>query len=901
MTNKNISKERNIPKFFDFKTEEEKIYNLWQKEKLFEGVVDKTKEPFCVVIPPPNVTGILHMGHVLDNTAQDITVRWHRMRGFATVWIPGTDHAGIATQNVVERELKKEGLTKHDLGREKFIEKIWGWKQEKGEIIINQLKRLGVSCDWSRLRFTMDEGLYKAVRKAFVIYYNKGLIYRGKKMINWCPRCKTALANDEVEHYERKGNLWYLKYPIADDNGNQTKEYITIATTRPETMLGDMAIAVNPKDERYTFLHGKKVIVPIVNRLIPILKDDFVDKEFGTGLVKVTPAHDPNDYEMGLKHNLEILKVIGEDGKMTKAAGEEFKGKTREEARKLVIEKMESLNLLKETKDYKHSVGECYRCHTLIEPYVSLQWFLDMKDLTKEVIKVIEDGKIQIIPDTEKNDLYTWLNNIKDWCISRQIWWGHRIPVFYCKDCGEIMCEEKDPTECTKCKSKNITQDEDVLDTWFSSQLWPFSTLGWPDNTQDLNFWFPTSFLLCGRDIIFFWATRMMTASLSLMKDIPFKTLVLHGLVRDSQGRKMSKSLGNSEDPIKLFDEYGADAIRASMLPRYPLGRQDCKIGQRNYEEGRSLITKLWNATKLVLMNLNKDKFSYNSKEIKFKEPEDRWIASRLKETILEHDKALSESNFARAFNIINSFFWLDYCDWYLEIIKQRLKNSDNKDTLAIVFYIKKNILKLFHPYIPFITESLWQNLIELGICDKATTGNKEQFLATASWPKADALEDDKEALDIINIIKGTTTSLKNFKQTLNLPLNLELNIALKILDKNLEKYYCDIEDKVRALVNIFNVSLIKDDKVNSNYIPLAFNGGICYVEKPSTLSIEDVKPKLSLKIEKLRKTLNDLEAKLSNKNFVKNAPSELVHKEQKNLLEIKESIEKLETVFKAL
>ena len=897
-----MNAEHNLPKFFDFKNEEDKIYKLWEGNQVFKGVIDKTKEPFCVVIPPPNVTGILHMGHVLDNTAQDIMVRWHRMRGFATLWVPGTDHAGIATQNVVERELKKQGLTKYDLGREKFVEKVWEWKNEKGGKIINQLKRLGASCDWSRLRFTMDEGLSKAVRKAFVSYYKKGLIYKGEKMINWCPRCKTALANDEVEHQERKGNLWHLKYPIADENGNPTNEYIVVATTRPETMLGDMAVAVNPKDERYFNLHGKKVLLPIKNRLIPIICDDFVDKEFGTGLVKVTPAHDPNDYEMGLKHGLEVEKVIGEDGKMTSCAGE-FEGMTREEARDAVVKKMQELGLVEKIEDYKHSVGECYRCHTIIEPYVSLQWFLDMQDLAKEVKKTVVDGRIEVTPESEKNDFYTWLDNIRDWCISRQLWWGHRIPVFYCKDCGEVMCEEEDPTECPKCHSKNIEQDEDVLDTWFSSQLWPFSTLGWPENTQDLKFWFPTSWLICGRDIIFFWGARMMTASLSIMKEVPFKKLVLHGLVRDSQGRKMSKSLGNSVDPIELFDKYGADAVRASVLPRYPLGRQDCKIGERNYEEGQSLITKLWNATKLVLMSLEGEKFSYNSKEIKLKEAEDRWIISRLREVIVEHDKYLAESNFARAFSIVYQFFFSDYCDWYLEIIKQRLRGDSEtrKHVLEVVFFVKKNILKLFHPYIPFITESLWQNLKELGVIDKAQDEKEDKFIATSKWPEVSEFESDQEATSIITIVQGAVGALRNFKQTLNLPLKLELNLSLKVLDKNLEKYFYDFKDKISALINVSNITLLKEDALNASFIPLAFDGGICYVEKPQELDIQDVKAKLTSKIEKLNKQKLGLEAKLGNESFVKNAPEDLVANEQKNLAELKESVEKLESIIKVL
>lgn len=897
-----MSIEHNLPKFFDFKNEEDKIYKLWEENQVFKGVIDKTKEPFCVVIPPPNVTGILHMGHVLDNTAQDIMVRWHRMRGFAALWVPGTDHAGIATQNIVERELKKEGLTKYDLGREKFLEKVWEWKAEKGGKIINQLKRLGASCDWSRLRFTMDEGLTKAVRKAFVTYYKKGLIYRGEKMINWCPRCKTALANDEVEHQERKGNLWHLKYPIADSKGNPTDEYIVVATTRPETMLGDMAVAVNPKDERYFNLHGKKVLLPVKNRLIPIICDEFVDKEFGTGLVKVTPAHDPNDYEMGLKHGLEVEKVIGEDGKMTSCAGE-FEGMTREEARDAVVKKMQELGLVEKIEDYKHSVGECYKCHTIIEPYVSLQWFLDMQDLAKEVKKIVEDEKIKVTPESEKNDFYTWLDNIRDWCISRQLWWGHRIPVFYCEDCGEIMCEEEDVTECTKCKSHNIKQDPDVLDTWFSSQLWPFSTLGWPEETADLKFWFPTSWLICGRDIIFFWGARMMTASHSLMHEVPFKKLVLHGLVRDSQGRKMSKSLGNYVDPIEIFDKYGVDAVRASVLPRYPLGRQDCKIGERNYEEGQSLITKLWNATKLVLMSLSEDKFVYNSKELKLKEAEDRWIVSRLREIIIEHDKYLAESNFARAFSTVNQFFFSDYCDWYLEIIKQRLRGSEEtkKRVLEVVFFIEKNILKLFHPYIPFITESLWQNFKRLGVIDTAHAEKEDMFITTSKWPEVSEFEKDSAAESIISIVQGAVGALRNFKQTLNLPLKMEFNLTLKVLDKNLEKYFLDFKDKISALINVSKINFLKEDTLDASFIPLAFDGGICYVEKPSELDIEDVKAKLTSKIEKLNKQKLGLEAKLGNESFVKNAPEELVASEQKNLAELKESVEKLEAIIKVL
>lgn len=896
-----MTQENNIPKFFDYAVEESKIFDYWQKERVFDAIVDRTKEPFCVVIPPPNVTGILHMGHVLDNVPQDVMVRWHRMRGFSTLWIPGTDHAGIATQHVVEKELKKEGFSRYDVGREKFIEKVWEWKKIKGDTIINQLKRLGASCDWSRLRFTLDEGLCRAVRKAFVTYYNKGLVYRGKKMINWCPRCKTALANDEVEHQERKGHLWHLKYPIADELGNATDEYIVVATTRPETMLGDSAVAVNPKDERYFSLHGKKLVLPIKNKIIPIIEDDFVDKEFGTGLVKVTPAHDPNDYEMGLKHNLEINVVIGEDGKMTSLAGKEFEGKTREEARDAVIKKMESLGLVEKIEDYKHSVGECYRCHTIIEPYISLQWFLDMQELAKEAKKAVMDGRIEVTPESEKNDFYFWLDNIKDWCISRQLWWGHRIPVFYCQDCGEVMCLEEDPTACTKCGSKNIKQDEDVLDTWFSSQLWPFSTLGWPEKTQELDYWFPTNWLLCGRDIIFFWGARMMTASLSLMKDVPFRKLVLHGLVRDEQGRKLSKSLGNSPDVVDLFDKYGADSVRACLLPRYPMGRQDCKITEKNYEEGRSLLTKIWNATRLILMNFEETSFEYDSKKLKLDKIEDRWICSKLRKVIKEHDKFLSESNFSKSFAVVNSFFWNDYCDWFLEIIKPRLRGEkeERKYVLAVVLFVEKTILKLFHPYIPFVTEALWQDLKNIGIKDISL--KDETCLAKSSWPTEDLFLEDKTSEDAINIVMGAVRSVRDFRQSLNLSLKIKLDAELKIIDDKLNNNFFDIKNDVISLTNLNSLKIFKDVENASSFIPLPFEGGICYLRKFDNLDVVDVKEKLNSKITKINKSLDGLLSKLSNENFVKNAPKELVEENQKIVIELNESVEKLKIILASL
>ncbi|MCL4124066.1 UNVERIFIED_CONTAM: hypothetical protein GTU68_052429 [Idotea baltica] len=574
------------------------------------------------------------MGHVLDNVPQDIMVRWHRMNGYSAVWIPGTDHAGIATQNVVKRELDKNGVDYKSLGREKFIEKVWEWKEKSGDIIINQLKRLGCSCDYERERFTMDEGLSKAVNHAFVTYFKRDLIYKGNRMINWCTVCETALANDEVEHEAQTGNIWSLNYPLLDDSGNITGEHITVATTRPETMLGDTAVAVNPNDDRYKNLIGKLVELPLTKRQIPIISDDYVDSEFGTGMVKITPAHDVNDYEMGERHNLEKISVINSIGKI-ELENSPYDGLDRFEARKKIVADLEELGLLEKVEKHKNAVGKCYRCKSIVEPLISDQWFVKMKPLAEKAKKVVENGTLEIVPESEKNDYFSWLNSIQDWCISRQLWWGHRIPVFYCQDCNHVNCDYEAPTECESCKSTNLEQEEDVLDTWFSSQLWPFSTLGWPEKTEELDYWYPNSWLMSGRDILFFWDARMIMSGLELLGEIPFKKLALHGMVRDKHGVKLSKSLGNSPDPIKLFEEFGTDAVRSAIVSNYPMGRQDTKLGDKIFSDAQSLIIKLWNATRLLLTTLGEDKIDLNALDKTKLKFEDKWIRAKLNKCVI--------------------------------------------------------------------------------------------------------------------------------------------------------------------------------------------------------------------------------------------------------------------------
>lgn len=868
---------------------------MWENEKVFSGKVDKSKKPFCVVMPPPNVTGILHMGHVLDNVPQDVMTRWHRMRGFAALWIPGTDHAGIATQNVVVKELAKQGIDKKDLGREKFIERVWEWKQKYGDIIINQLKRIGCSCDWDRERFTMDEGFSRAVLEAFIAFYNRGLIYQGERMINWCTVCNTALSDEEVEHEDKGGNLWHIKYPILDAAGKPTGDSLVVATTRPETMLGDTGAAVHPEDARYTHLHGKTVLLPLVNRAIPIIADDFVDSKFGTGVVKLTPAHDPNDYQAGIKHGLELITVIELNGRMSPAAGAAYAGLSREEARKKVVSDLEAQGYLEKIEKHQHAVGVCYRCKSVVEPLISKQWFVKMKDLAERTKQTVVDGRTQVIPESEKHDFYNWMDTMHDWCISRQLWWGHRIPIYYCDSCTEAHAALKAPGTCSKCKHTSFHQDEDVLDTWFSSQLWPFGTLGWPEKTDELEFWFPNTWLMSGRDILMFWDIKMMISALELMGDVPFRTLALHGLVRDEHGRKLSKSLGNSPDPLELFDTHGTDAVRAAIALQYPMGRQDTRMGEQFYQRGQSLIIKLWNATRLLLMNLANQVVAPDVKKLSLSVIEDRWIVARLRQVIEQHDKFLNLSDFTHALGAVNSFFWDDYCDWYLEIIKPRLREegSSRASALETLVFVHLNVLKLLHPYCPFVTEELWQKLQSLGI-KLAGQSDHEKILAQAAWPEPTNLPQADRETQIMQVLMSVIRGVRDVRQNLVIPPKKELSISLLCTRMDLKELISEDLSIVKRLAFLTGVSFISAKQEGLKAVPFNFDGGVGYITVPEDIDMKEIATRLDQRLAKMTKTLQGMKQRLGNSDFIKNAPPELVEDTKAQTKELESSIAQL-------
>jgi valyl-tRNA synthetase len=885
-----------MPKQFSHKESEQRIYAMWEEKKVFEAEVDRSKKPFCVVIPPPNVTGILHMGHVLDNTPQDIMTRWHRMRGYSAVWIPGTDHAGIATQNVVKRQLEKEGVDMRDLGREEFLKRVWAWKEKSGNTIIQQLKRLGCSCDWRRERFTMDDGLVSAVLEAFVRLFKKGLIYRGKRMVNWCTVCGTALSDDEVEYANQGSHLWHFKYPLVDDAGNVTGESVVVATTRPETMLGDTAVAVHPDDERYTQIVGRRVLLPLKNRLIPIIADPFVDPKFGTGVVKLTPAHDPNDYAAGKTHNLEVDVVIGLDGKMTESAGDSYKGLDRYAARKKVVEALESGGFVEKIEKHSHAVSQCYRCKSVLEPMISDQWFVKMRPLAEKAKEVVANGTLPIVPDSEKHDYFHWMDTIQDWCISRQLWWGHRIPVYYCDDCDHIMSQVETPHACDACGSAALRQDEDVLDTWFSSQLWPFSTLGWPKETPELKYWYPNTWLMSGRDILFFWDARMIMSGLELMGEIPFRTLVLHGLVRDSQGRKLSKSLNNSPDPLDLFDQYGADAVRAAIAMNYPLGRQDTKLSDELFKNGQGLVIKLWNAARLLLSNLEEGGITFNSQTDVPEALEDRWIVSRLAATIEMHDMYLNKNDIVHAISTVTQFFWNDFCDWYLELIKPRLwAGGDSKNSaLKVSMQCERTLLKLLHPYIPFVTEELWQILRQNRVVDSASTSN-ESALAISQWPQSSELRKDNAAEAQIDLMISIVRGLRDVRHHLLLSPKAELSLLLDFIDQSKEGQFATLEGVAKRIGVVSEFSKGPAPSSLAGMVPFKFDGGIGYVTLPPDVDGKDLSIKLSSRIEKLQKALAGIHNNLKNEQFIKNAPQALVDETKGKARELEESISKLE------
>ncbi len=884
-----------LPKQYNPKKVEDKWYSYWMRGKLFTPRLTDHKPFYSMVIPPPNVTDILHLGHGLNNTLQDILIRWKRMQGYETEWLPGIDHAGIATQVVIEKNLAKEGKTRQQIGREAFLKLAWEWKDKNGESILNQLKKIGCSCDWERTRFTLDEGFSEAVLTVFIHLYKKGLIYRGKYIINWCPKCLTSLSDDETERKEEDGNLWYIKYKIKGKD-----DYLTVATTRPETMLGDTAVAVSPKDKRYKKLIGKFAILPILDRELPIIADDLVDPEFGTGAVKVTPAHDLNDFEMGNRHNLERIVVINPDGKMNENAGK-FAGMDRYKCRKALVAELKKKKLLEKTEPYKIPLSLCYRCDTTIEPYLSEQWFVKMKPLAEPAIRAVKDGTVKFHPEHWSKVYLNWMENIRDWCISRQLWWGHRIPVWYCLDCNEIIVEKTPPEQCPKCKSRNLKQDEDVLDTWFSSWLWPFSTFGWPEKTEDLKTFYPTKALFTGPDIIFLWVARMVMAGLEFMGEVPFYDVYIHGLVRDSNGIKMSKSLGNGIDPLEIIGKYGTDALRLSMILVTPEGQDPC-ISFNTFEIGRNFANKLWNAFRFIWMNLN----GYKPEIGKILLPEkgnlrweDRWILSRLNKTIDEVTRQMENYRFNSATKILYDFVWHDFCDWYIEMSKVifRLPEDDSGKTNSIntTLFLWDNILRLLHPFIPFVTEEIWQNLYSLSPDDF------ENSLMKAPWPKSDPSLWDPDIERSMDLVQEVVVSVRNIRSEMNIPPSKKLSAYFKAEKKDTQKLLEENREHILTLGRIENLEIgLKLKKPASSATAVAKDFEI-YIPVEGLIDVEQEKKRLEKEINRLKDLLVGVERKLANEDFLKKAPPAVVQKEKAKKQDYQKVIERLEKNLEGL
>ena len=881
---------KELSKTYDPKLVEDAWFKHWEDRGYFHSEPNKKKTSFCVMIPPPNVTGMLTMGHVLNNTMQDILVRKARMEGFETMWLPGTDHAGIATQARVEKHIREtEGKTRHDLGRDKFVERIWDWKDQYGGMIIRQLRKLGVSCDWERERFTLDDGLSKAVREVFVSLYEKDLIYKGKRIINWCPVSHTALSDEEVIYQEKNGHLWYFKYPVK----NEKDRYLVIATTRPETMLGDTAVAVNPKDERYADLIGKTIMLPLANREIPIVEDSYVDMEFGTGAVKITPAHDPNDYEIGLRHDLEFVNIMNEDATMNGTVPEKYIGMDRYECRKAVVKDLEELGLLDKIEDHVHKVGYSERAHVPIEPRLSEQWFVKMEPLAKPALEAVNSGKIKFNPERWVKTYNHWLENIRDWCISRQLWWGHRIPVFKCVDCGWENAEREDPATCPVCGSKNIKQDEDVLDTWFSSWLWPFSTLGWPEKNEDLAYYYPTDDLVTAPDIIFFWVARMIMAGYEFMGDIPFKNVYFTGLIRDMQGRKMSKSLGNSPDPLDVIAQYGADALRYGMMLIAPKGH-DILFDTSQIELGRNFMNKLWNASRFTLMNLDETtKIGVLPEEDDLETP-DKWILAQLKQTIESVDGHLGEYRFNDAAKDIYDFTWNNFCDWYIELIKPRLYGDDEKKkttALQTAIYVLRNIVKLLHPYAPFITEEIWQSVKR----------DDEKDIMVSDWPKADELSATKEAVKDMTLVMDVITAIRTIRSEMTVPPSKKADVLIgggtgatrKIL--NVQHNYIETLAKVGELTI---AETVEQPELSSS----AVVGDLeIYVSLAGLIDVDKEKERLEKDIASYEGRIKAAQGKLNNPNFVSRAPENVVAHERNKLAGYEETLALLKENYKKL
>lgn len=852
----------NIAKTYDPASFEDRLYNEWVEKGYFHAEIDPDKEPFTIVIPPPNVTGQLHMGHALDETLQDILIRYKRMQGYSALWVPGTDHAGIATQIKVEESLRvNEGLTRYDLGREKFLERVWDWKNHFGNRIINQLKKIGSSCDWDRERFTMDEGCSKAVREVFVNLYNKGLIYQGSRIINWCPHCITALSDAEVEHAEQAGHFWYIKYPIKDSD-----EYVVVATTRPETMFGDTAVAVNPEDERYKHLVGKTLLLPLTDREIPVIADEYVDKEFGTGCVKITPAHDPNDFEVGKRHNLENIKVLNDDATVNHYGGK-YEGMDRYEARKKMVEELDALGLLVKVEEHTHNVGQCYRCGTTVEPIISKQWFVKMKPLAEPAMEAVKNGEIKFVPERFSKTYMNWMENVYDWCISRQLWWGHRIPAFYCDGCGETFVSKEDMTVCPKCGGK-LRQDEDVLDTWFSSALWPFSTLGWPEKTPELDYFYPTSVLVTGYDIIFFWVSRMIFSGLEHTGKKPFEHVFIHGLVRDSQGRKMSKSLGNGIDPLEIIDKYGADALRFTLATGNAPGN-DMRFYTERVEASRNFANKIWNASRFTLMNL--DIAENKLPDEKDLQLEDKWIISKYNTVVKEVTENLDKFELGIAVSKLYDFIWDNFCDWYIELVKPRLFDKENptaETAQYVLTYVLSNTMKLLHPFMPFITEEIWQHLPHEG-----------ESIVISSYPVYDEnLYFEKEEKQM-EIIMSAITAVRNRRSEMNVPPSKKAKMIVVTQNADLFEKGIPFFEKLSSASEVC-VRNTKDG-IDSNAVNIVVEAAEIFLPLGELVDKDKEIERLTKEKKTLEAEIKRVESKLGNQGFVAKAPAKVVEEEK--------------------
>ncbi len=859
-----MSKE--LSKTYDPKEIEDRLYQKWEENGYFHAEVDRSKKPFTIVMPPPNITGQLHMGHALDNTLQDCLTRFKRMQGYSALWLPGTDHASIATEAEVVEKLREQGITKEELGREGFLEKVWEWKEEHGGRIVKQLRKMGSSADWERERFTMDEGCNEAVKEVFVNLYNKKLIYRGKRIINWCPVCRTSISDAEVEYEDQAGHFWHLRYPLSDGSG-----YIEMATTRPETMLGDTAVAVNPNDERYKDMVGKTVILPIVHREIPIVADDYVDMEFGTGVVKITPAHDPNDFEVGLRHNLPVINVLTEDAKIVDDYPE-FAGMDRYEAREAIVAALEKEGALVKIEDYSHNVGTCYRCHTTVEPRVSMQWFVAMEELAKPAIEAVKKGDTKFVPEHFDKTYYHWLENIRDWCISRQLWWGHRIPAFYCDDCGEMVVTKENTCKCPKC-GKEMRQDPDTLDTWFSSALWPFSTLGWPNKTEELDYFYPTSVLVTGYDIIFFWVIRMMFSGLEHMGEVPFEKVLIHGLVRDSQGRKMSKSLGNGIDPLEVIDKYGADALRLSLVTGNAPGN-DMRFYWERVEASRNFANKIWNASRFIMMNL--DKADSTDVALADLAPADKWILSKMNTLAKDVTENMENYDLGVAVQKIYDFIWEEFCDWYIEMVKPRLWSETDSTKAAALWTLKTVLsesLKLLHPYMPFITEEIFLNLTD------------EETIMLSKWPEYKSEWNFPEAEAAIEHCKDLVKGLRNVRTQMEVPPSRKAKLYIVSDNAAVRK---DFEENKDVYVNLASASeiLVQADKngISDDAVSVVIPGAVAYLPLEDLVDFEKEKERLTKEKEKLEKELARSKGMLSNEKFLNNAKPEKVQEEKEKL-----------------